>query len=115
MQFWQPLQINNGAIAIYDGWRALDRLCSTPLPRISATIFPHGKRPAFLESFSPIMLRKRLVIQFTGYEGLHPKAVRIRHAQASRDFDRLWNAKTKLSPMTDEPDDCGSLQANTRG
>lgn len=61
------------------------------------------------------MLRKRLIIQFTGYEGLHPKAVRIRHAQALRDFDRLWNAKTKLSPMTDEPDDCGSLQANTRG
>ncbi|MBV2144126.1 alpha/beta hydrolase [Falsochrobactrum sp. TDYN1] len=60
-------------------------------------------------------LRKRLVIQFTGYEGLHPKAVRIRHAQALRDFDRLWNAKTKLPPMTDEPDDCGSLQVTTRG
>jgi len=49
-------------------------------------------------------LRKRLVIQFTGYEGLHPKAVRVRHAQALKDFDRLWKAKTKLPPMTEEPD-----------
>ncbi|MFC7064335.1 alpha/beta hydrolase [Brucella rhizosphaerae] len=60
-------------------------------------------------------LRKRLVIQFTGYEGLHPKAVRIRHALALKDFDRLWKAKTKLSPMTDEPDDCGTLIATTQG
>lgn len=60
-------------------------------------------------------LRKRLVIQFTGYEGLHPKAVRIRHALALKDFDRLWKAKTKLSPMTDEADDCGILIATTRG
>ncbi|MGC0053617.1 alpha/beta hydrolase [Brucella pituitosa] len=60
-------------------------------------------------------LRKRLVIQFTGYEGLHPKAVRIRHAQALKDFDRLWKAKTKLSPMIDEPNDCGTLIATTQG
>lgn len=60
-------------------------------------------------------LRKRLVIQFTGYEGLHPKAVRVRHALALKDFDRLWKAKTKLPPMTDEPDDCGTLIATTQG
>lgn len=60
-------------------------------------------------------LHKRLVIQFTGYEGLHPKAVRIRHALALKDFDRLWQAKTKLSPMIDEPDDCGTLIATTKG
>ncbi|MBC2886180.1 alpha/beta hydrolase [Ochrobactrum sp. CM-21-5] len=59
--------------------------------------------------------RKRLVIQFTGYEGLHPKAVRIRHAQALRDFDRLWKVRTKLSPMTDESDGCGSLTATSQG
>ncbi len=58
---------------------------------------------------------KRLVIQFTGYEGLHPKAVRVRHAQALKDFDRLWHAKTKLPPMKDESDDCGSLTATTNG
>ena len=58
---------------------------------------------------------KRLVIQFTGYEGLHPKAVRVRHAQALKDFDRLWQAKTKLPPMKDESDDCGSLTATTNG
>lgn len=60
-------------------------------------------------------LRKRLVIQFTGYEGLHPKAVRVRHAQALKDFDRLWNAKTRLPPMVEEPDDCGTLTAITTG
>ena len=60
-------------------------------------------------------LRKRLVIQFTGYEGLHPKAVRVRHAQALKDFDRLWKAKTKLPPMTEEPDDCGTTTAVTVG
>ncbi len=60
-------------------------------------------------------LRKRLVIQFTGYEGLHPKAVRVRHAQALKDFDRLWNARTKLPPMVEEPDDCGTLAAITTG
>lgn len=60
-------------------------------------------------------LRKRLVIQFTGYEGLHPKAARVRHAQALKDFDRLWKAKTKLPPMTEELDDCGTLTAITTG
>src|SRR5690606_31000567 len=60
-------------------------------------------------------LRKRLVIQFTGYEGLHPKAVRVRHAQALKDFDRLWNARTRLPPMVDEPDDCGTTTALTTG
>lgn len=60
-------------------------------------------------------LRKRLVIQFTGYEGLHPKAVRVRHAQAMKDFDRLWNARTRLPPMVEEPDDCGTLTAITTG
>lgn len=60
-------------------------------------------------------LQKRLVIQFTGYEGLHPKAVRVRHAQALKDFDRLWNARTKLPPMRDEPDGCGSMTALTQG
>ncbi|MDR6430340.1 alpha/beta hydrolase [Brucella pseudogrignonensis] len=59
--------------------------------------------------------RKRLVIQFTGYEGLHPKAVRVRHALALKDFDRLWRAKTKLPLMKDEPDDCGTLTATTQG
>ncbi|SBW15380.1 putative Cytosolic Protein [Brucella sp. 10RB9215] len=62
-----------------------------------------------------MLLFKRLVIQFTGYEGLHPKAVRVRHAQALKDFDRLWNAKTRLPPMQDEPNDCGTLTATTQG
>jgi len=55
------------------------------------------------------------LFNFTGYEGLHPKAVRVRHAQALKDFDRLWHAKTKLPPMKDESDDCGSLTATTNG
>lgn len=59
--------------------------------------------------------RKRLVIQFTGYEGLHPKAVRVRHALALKDFDRLWRAKTKLPPIKDESDDCGTFTATTQG
>lgn len=59
--------------------------------------------------------RKRLVIQFTGYEGLHPKSVRIRHAQALRDFDRLWNAKTRLPPMQDEADNRGHMKITTQG
>ncbi|AAL53573.1 hypothetical protein P053_00392 [Brucella abortus 01-4165] len=62
-----------------------------------------------------MLLLKRLVIQFTGYEGLHPKAVRVRHAQALKDFDRLWNARTRLPPMQDEPNDCGTLAATTQG
>src|SRR5690606_36157587 len=31
------------------------------------------------------------------------------------DFDRLWNARTKLPPMVEEPDDCGTLAAITTG
>lgn len=77
------------------------------------------KRTVYPRSLIPLSrfmsFRKRLVIQFTGYEGLHPKAVRVRHAQALKDFDRLWHAKTKVPPMKDESDDCGTLTATTQG
>ncbi|WP_348996078.1 hypothetical protein [Brucella melitensis] len=39
----------------------------------------------------------------------------MRHAQALKDFDRLWNARTRLPPMQDEPNDCGTLAATTQG
>ncbi|MBB5703156.1 hypothetical protein FHS76_003052 [Ochrobactrum daejeonense] len=81
-----------------------------------ALAFVGTATPPFpLSPDSSMPIRKRLVIQFTGYEGLHPKAVRVRHAQALKDFDRLWKAKTRLPPMRDEPDDCGTMTAVTEG
>lgn len=62
-----------------------------------------------------MIFRKRLVIQFTGYEGLHPKAIRIRHMQMLKDFDRLWDAKTKASPMVEEQHGCGHMTITTQG
>ncbi len=62
-----------------------------------------------------MLTRKRLVIQFTGYEGLHPKAVRVRHAAIMKDFDRLWKAKTRLPPMADEGHDCAGMAVATQG
>ena len=46
-------------------------------------------------------VKKRLVINFTGYEGLHPDAVRGRYLNSSADFNSLWHAKTR--DRTDEP------------
>ncbi|MFC4624398.1 alpha/beta hydrolase [Daeguia caeni] len=60
-------------------------------------------------------IQKRLVIQFTGYEGLHAKAVRTRHAHALKDFDRLWQAKTRLTPMRDEGNDCATMTVTSSG
>jgi hypothetical protein len=60
-------------------------------------------------------VKKRLVLNFTGYEGLHPNAVRGRHMQAVADFDRLWHARTEATRMSDEGADCGSMKVTTEG
>lgn len=60
-------------------------------------------------------IRKRLVIQFTGYENLYPKAVRGRHMQVLNDFDRLWNVKSKASAMADADSASGFMQVTSEG
>lgn len=45
-------------------------------------------------------IQKRLVVQFTGYEGLHAKAIRGRHIQAVNDFDKLWQVKSTIGPIS---------------
>ncbi|KXF76121.1 hypothetical protein ATN84_14545 [Paramesorhizobium deserti] len=62
-----------------------------------------------------MIVKKRLVLNFTGYEGLHPGAVRGRHMQAVADFDRLWHARTQATPMVAEDGGCGSMQLMTEG
>jgi len=62
-----------------------------------------------------MIVKKRLVLNFTGYEGLHPGAVRGRHMQAIADFDRLWHARTQATPMEAEDGGCGSMQLTTEG
>ncbi|MGU3575880.1 alpha/beta hydrolase [Brucellaceae bacterium C25G] len=59
-------------------------------------------------------IQKRLVIQFTGYEGLHAKAIRGRHIQAVNDFDKLWQTKSKVSSMTSMSDFTSHMQVNTK-
>jgi hypothetical protein len=60
-------------------------------------------------------VRKRLVINFTGYEGLHPDKVRGRYLNSSADFSRLWHARTQASSMTMEGRDIGSMRIETTG
>ncbi|MBZ9605126.1 alpha/beta hydrolase [Phyllobacterium chamaecytisi] len=60
-------------------------------------------------------VRKRLVINFTGYEGLHPDRVRGRYLNSSADFSRLWNAKTKTGPMLAEGLNIASMHIETTG
>ncbi|MBK3745650.1 alpha/beta hydrolase [Paraburkholderia aspalathi] len=60
-------------------------------------------------------IRKRLVVQFTGYENLHPKAVRGRHIQALNDFDKLWNVKSTATAMIAEPAGCGTMHVTSNG
>lgn len=55
-------------------------------------------------------IQKRLIVNFTGYEGLHPKAVRIRHRKIMSDFDKLWGTKTTLSPMSAEQNGSAAMQ-----
>ncbi|CAN7299735.1 alpha/beta hydrolase [Phyllobacterium sp. LjRoot231] len=60
-------------------------------------------------------VKKRLVINFTGYEGLHPDAVRGRYLNSSADFNRLWHAKTQAGPMAAEGQNIASMQIETTG
>ncbi|HMF66170.1 MAG TPA: alpha/beta hydrolase [Phyllobacterium sp.] len=60
-------------------------------------------------------VRKRLVINFTGYEGLHPDKVRGRYLNSSADFNRLWQAKTQTAPMLVEGQNIASMQIETTG
>ncbi|MGH7004665.1 MAG: alpha/beta hydrolase, partial [Alphaproteobacteria bacterium] len=60
-------------------------------------------------------VKKRLVVNFTGYEGLHPDAVRGRYLNSSGDFNRLWNARTKAGPMVAEGPDIASMRIDTTG
>jgi len=60
-------------------------------------------------------VKKRLVINFTGYEGLHPDAVRGRYLNSSADFNSLWHAKTRAGPMVPEGQNIASMQIETSG
>ncbi len=60
-------------------------------------------------------VKKRLVINFTGYEGLHPEAVRGRYLNSSGDFNRLWHTKTNAGPMVGEGPDIASMRISTTG
>ncbi|WP_420961180.1 alpha/beta hydrolase [Brucella sp. IR073] len=60
-------------------------------------------------------VKKRLVLNFTGYEGLHPGAVRGRHMQALADFDKLWHVRTKASAMKAEEAGCGVMDVTAEG
>ncbi len=60
-------------------------------------------------------VRKRLVINFTGYEGLHPDKVRGRYLNSSADFNRLWHAKTRTGPMLAEGQNIASMHIETTG
>lgn len=62
-----------------------------------------------------MIVKKRLVLNFTGYEGLHPGAVRGRHMQAIADFDRLWHTKTSATPMISGDAGCGAMHLTTQG
>ncbi len=59
-------------------------------------------------------IQKRLVIQFTGYEGLHAKAIRGRHIQAVNDFDKLWHVKSTVSPMVETSDFTSTMQVTSK-
>lgn len=60
-------------------------------------------------------VKKRLVINFTGYEGLHPDAVRGRYLNSSGDFNRLWNTTTNAGPMVAEGPDIAAMRIETAG
>jgi len=60
-------------------------------------------------------VRKRLVINFTGYEGLHPDAVRGRYLNSAVDFNSLWRAKTVAGPMVAEGPNIAAMQIRTTG
>jgi hypothetical protein len=60
-------------------------------------------------------VKKRLVINFTGYEGLHPEAVRGRYLNSSADFNSLWHAKTHAGPMISEGQNIASMRIETSG
>ncbi len=60
-------------------------------------------------------VKKRLVINFTGYEGLHPVAVRGRYLNSAADFSSLWHAKTHAGPMVPEGQNVASMRIETKG
>jgi hypothetical protein len=60
-------------------------------------------------------VKKRLIINFTGYEGLHPDAVRGRYMNSAADFNRLWRAKTQASRMREEGQNIASMRIKTSG
>lgn len=60
-------------------------------------------------------VKKRLVINFTGYEGLHPDAVRGRFLNSSSDFNKLWHTKTNAGSMVPEGPNIASMRIETVG
>ncbi|MCX8281014.1 alpha/beta hydrolase [Phyllobacterium sp. 0TCS1.6C] len=60
-------------------------------------------------------IRKRLVINFTGYEGLRPNAVRDRYLNSAADFDQLWHATTSSTPMAPAGGDIAAMTLTTTG
>ncbi len=60
-------------------------------------------------------VKKRLVINFTGYEGLHADAVRGRYLNSAADFNSLWHAKTQASRMSPQGQNIASMQIKTSG
>ncbi|MEP7454256.1 alpha/beta hydrolase [Phyllobacterium sp. SB3] len=60
-------------------------------------------------------VKKRLVINFTGYEGLHPDAVRGRYLNSSGDFNRLWKTTTNAGAMVGEGPDIATMRIETAG
>jgi hypothetical protein len=60
-------------------------------------------------------VKKRLVINFTGYEGLHADAVRGRYLNSSGDFNKLWSTKTNAGPMVNEGPDIAAMHIETTG
>lgn len=62
-----------------------------------------------------MIVKKRLVLNFPGYEGLHPNAVRGRYLNSAADFDRLWHTRTVAGALTEEGSDLASFPIETTG
>lgn len=60
-------------------------------------------------------VKKRLILNFPGYEGLHPSAIRGRYLNSAADFGRLWHARTEAGAITEEGPDLASFRIETKG
>ncbi|MGH6763523.1 MAG: alpha/beta hydrolase [Phyllobacterium sp.] len=60
-------------------------------------------------------IKKRLILNFPGYEGLHPNAIRGRYLNSAADFGRLWHARTEATAITGEGPDLASFRIRSKG